>query len=240
MKETKPTTFTTFIATLPESEKEAEKLLSSLRAAGGNIAFQGTYEIQAVPEKSETVFVHYDEMDEVPLVLTDNYGTWLREVSVKEWEGFQALGAVTEIVVTHPRVEKYGLPISAGEVPELWKALIGNLGFRPSEELHLRTQDSRDDSVGHYLLEIKIPAELASEVAANTEKVGRATQKISDGPSALENAMHQHGGKTDEDLQAELKDKLAALTARGGRGVELADEIDSLRLIVAMRKELAA
>lgn len=50
------------------------------------------------------------------------------------------------------------------------------------------------------------------------------------------NAIEEHEDEDAEALRAALQEKVAVFQAQGGRGVELADEIDRLRIAQAVRE----
>jgi hypothetical protein len=52
----------------------------------------------------------------------------------------------------------------------------------------------------------------------------------------LDNLLDQYESWSMKELRAELRDLEDAFAKRGGRGVDLADEIDALRVVIAVRR----
>ena len=234
------------IATFPvKSQAAADALLKKLRANGVVISFEGSFEDKEVPPDYVDLFVHYDENDELPLFVTNSDWIWKRELSADEADLIQSTGVVKEISHTHPRADKNGAPICAISDTDVWKATCSYLGFHPCRQMFLYTNDSGDDSVGHYKIALKVPLATYQAVEGGARKVLEAVTDATgfDDALAQENlssALSHYSEKTSEDLAKDLQEKEIRFESAGGRGVDLACSIDLLRSMVAMRKVLDA
>ena len=67
--------------------------------------------------------------------------------------------AFTRLHLTHPRADKYGLPLAAAAgYEEFGKIVVSNLGYRPSAlEMETQVEDSEDDSPESYVLTFAYP-----------------------------------------------------------------------------------
>lgn len=232
----KPPIVTTFSATVPLSQKEVGKLLAPLLSRGGHVIFSSTYEPAKPARNSVLVFVHDDDDDSLPLILCDENGNWLRELSRKEADKLASQGVVTGIVLTHPRADRYGIPMLACGDQHYWAAMIGNLGMRPDEDVELTLCDSGDDSAGNRRLTVMVPKTLALKLAKKTSAVEEIADRICLGRRQnIESAMRHHSRKTDAEISQEIETQTAELQKAGGRGIDLAENLDALRIIRDMR-----
>jgi len=55
-------------------------------------------------------------------------------------------------------------------------------------------------------------------------------------PQQIENAVHEHQNVSTARLKRELKRLETVFNAKGGRGVDLADQIDNIRIAIAVRE----
>lgn len=170
-----------------------------------------------LPEK---IKIFWDEDDSIPALLLDQNGIALRELGPEECDQIMDEGIVTHILHHHPRASRYGHPVCAANVPEIWLGTCGNLGFTPDPELVLETLDSGDDSAGSFLLTLKIPKTLKGKLDETTENAKKAaadvwkTNPITAG-SMLGNACRILSYKTDEELEVSSHpDAKAVLAAR--------------------------
>jgi len=222
------------------SEAAAKKIAKAVRKAGGQISFEGTYTTKTPEDGWPEIQVHYDEDDSLPLFLCDENGEKLRELNGKESDLIGNTGAVSHILHTHPRAERYGAPLCATSFDDIWKATCGNLGFDPTPNLQIECEDSEDDSTGHYVLTIQIPPDTQKALEKTTEAVKQAVREVSEVTGLNANILSTYSSQSDEEIQEALKEAEAEFKAAGGRGVELADKIDELRAMNAMRQVLSA
>ena len=174
----------------------------------GAVLWEGEYEIAPDTQTPEAeISILEKEDDSWPALLCEQGGTVIRELSSEECGKIQELGRIKEATVRHPRATRYGHPVCAVDIPEVWKGTIGNMGYKPDERLELFCEDTEDDAAGETLLHAKIPESLKEKMDWRTKSAQMAyrtegkTPHPKD-PHPLTTATLELASRTTEELEA--------------------------------------
>jgi len=81
-----------------------------------------------------------------------------RDITAEEYDFLLKEGVVTLLHLTHPRADRYGLPLAAAAgYEEFGKIVVSNLGYQVSPEMETQVEDSGDDSCESYVLTFAYP-----------------------------------------------------------------------------------
>lgn len=210
---------------------------------GKETLWEGEYETRTEAARSETLYVNYLDDDAYPLLLCSEDEQTIRELSGKEADILQEKGVVVHIKHAHPRASRNGHPVCAINIPEVWAATCGNLGFIPSPRLELFCEDSEDDSPGNFLLKILVPEQVKAQIEAVTKEAITALKielQISEMEAGgrLRQITDRLATITEVEIVEQLEEKNRAFEKSRGRGVELAEDIDDLRGFLEARKKI--
>lgn len=200
----------------------------------------GEYRAGPVLAEPAILCVHDDGDDASPHFLENEEGT-VRELTRAEGDVLCEGGAVEHMTYRHPRADKYGYPICAANEPALWAGTCGNFGFRPSANLELVCEDTGDDSPDACTFRIAVSKNTAEAIDKVTKEAIAAfgtALNLDDEEAAvaLSRATDDLAATDTVELEGRLEELEEDFGKAGGRGVEMADEIDALRGFLAARK----
>lgn len=222
---------TTLILSLPE-EKATQLIEEIHETKQGYISFQGTYEERPHHADAKPIVIRYEEDDTKPIALCKSDERELRPLGVKEWDSLVKDASVSQILLYHPRADKYGAPIPAIQAPDVHKAFCSNLGLQPTKNIDIIARDTQDDTTGHYIITLLADPKTAKAIEKKTQDIQNKMEfgDITDlGPQALETTL--------EDVSTKLQEKLKEFKASNSRNPKLADEIDKLSDIQIILEE---
>jgi hypothetical protein len=215
------------------------------------ILWEGEYTEIAVGYKPKGALIYalFKGEDEWPLLLCSTPGPSrgqdpqpVRELSGKECDLIQAEGAVTHVLMRHPRASRHGHPICAANSEGIWKGTVGNLGFQVASNLELICDDSGDDSPESYRLTILVSETLAATLEATT-KAAQEAYDLATGSTANPERTHHPLAEATMEMADEETSKLVTL-AEGlqkkledsrERDVDTASWLDDTRGFLAAR-----
>jgi len=140
--------------------KITSKIKITKTAADGTTTtlYEGEYTERLLPRGCLCVTLTSNNWDdeEEPLRMVGGSG---RTITEDEHTFLLEEGAFTRLHLTHPRADKYGLPLAAAAgYEEFGKIVVSNLGYRPSAlEMETQVEDSEDDSPESYVLTFAYP-----------------------------------------------------------------------------------
>lgn len=211
-----------------DSDKAAE-----LRQLG-EILHQASYTEKSPEPGSATgrLTILHDTDDSLPLILCDSEGTMIRPLLDKEAELIHAHGSVADFTLIHPSASRYGVPLAAPDIPEIRKGFIGDLGYNPQPEVTFQTTDTGDDTPEVYLLGIDLPQEHHEAIEATTATIRELIPGVE-----LEKIAEDAIRTGYDELKKKAETARTKFEGAGGRGIELAEEVDRLEASITLLEE---
>lgn len=145
--------------------------------ADGETLWEGEYKERKVGNRHSVVTLVLDDDDEKPVFMRDLAGGSV-ELSAEDCDMLYDGGVVINLHRIYPRADRYGFEICHSPLPQIWKATCGNLGFFPAPELDFTAMDSGDDSVGKFVVTLRITDELYNHFHARLVASAETTLEL--------------------------------------------------------------
>jgi hypothetical protein len=180
----------------------------------GTTLWSGTYTEKPQETNTKAITVLCKDHDHWPMILCAPTGKPLRELNKQEAQRVFEEAVVSHATMRHPAQKGQAMPVWACNIPEIWKAAIGTMGWKPAKELTLAMVETT--STGEAVLEVEVPKALAHLIEGRTQ-MAMAAYNAQTQEESREATTHPLGSLTEKLAALSYNEVEGALTQ--GKGI---------------------